>query len=151
MIRPFLADDDATRLLPVIKSWIEECRANDFGIEVDETEYLDQVYHLTHGTDCDLLVLELSSQVVGLMSIASNKSPIGKQNIADAHFWYTLPEHRGKGINFIKNAKEWAIEHDCTHIVFTSSAMAGAHYDKVCNLYQRMGMKLFETTFIEEL
>lgn len=151
MIRPFQSDEDVEKLVPVIRAWIDECRANDFGIEVAETEYLDEVSNLINLEDCDLLVLEIGEKVVGLMSIAAHKSPIGSQRIADAHFWYTLPEARGKGINFIKSAKAWARAAGCSHIIFTSSAMAGADYDKICTLYERMDMKRFETTFIEKL
>ena len=45
----------------------------------------------------------------------------------------------------------WAKENGCSHIIMTASNLASEMYDKVCNLYQRMGMELFETSFIQEI
>ncbi len=151
MIRPFRKDEDVERLLPIIKAWLEECQVNDFGIEVEMTEYLDEVHRLINLDDCDLLIMELDGEIIGLMGVTSFKSPLGKQKIASAHYWYTLPSHRGKGISFIREARKWARERGCTHIIFNASNMASELHDKVCQIYNLSGMKKFETTYIERL
>ncbi len=151
MIRPFGKDEDVGKLLPVIKEWLSECRANDFGIEIEETDYLDEVYKLIHMDDCDMLVMELEGDVIGIMGISADKSPLGDQLVANALYWYTLPEHRGKGINFIRSSRVWAKEKECTHLMLNASHMGSAMYEKVCNIYERLGLKKFETAYIEEI
>lgn len=150
MIRPFRKDEEIERLFPVIKTWVEECSSNEFGIEMDVADYINEVYKLIHLDDCDLLVMEVGGRIIGLMGITCYKSPIGSQKIANAHYWYTLPEHRGKGISFIFEARKWARERDCTHLILNASNMNQLH-DKVCQIYQRIGMSRFETAFIEKL
>lgn len=151
MIRPFGKDEDIKKLFHVIDSWIEECRFDEFGIEAEVTEYLNEVYKLTHLDDCDLLVMDIDGEIIGVMGITAYKSPIGKQKIANATYWYTLPEHRGKGISFMHAARKWAKEKGCSHIMFNASNLGGGLHDKVCQIYQKVGMKKFETTYIEKL
>ncbi len=150
MIRPFRKDEDIERLFPVIKTWVDECASNEFGIDMEVTDYINEVYKLIHLDDCDLLVMEVDGHIIGLMGITCYKSPIGRQKIANAHYWYTLPEHRGKGISFVFEARKWAHERECTHLILNASNMNSLH-DKVCQIYQRIGMSRFETAFIEKL
>lgn len=151
MIRAFGKEEDISNLFPVIESWLVECRANEFGIETEMTEYLNEAYKLIHSDDCDLLVMELKGELIGLMGIAASKSPLGTQKIANALYWYTLPEHRGKGISFILEARKWAAEKGCSHIIFNASNMGSQLHDRVCQIYEKIGMMKFETSYIQKL
>ena len=151
MIRAFTKDEDITRLFPVIESWLGECRVNEFEIETEMTEYLNEAYKLIHTEDCDILVMEFKDTVIGLMGIAASKSPIGRQKIANALYWYTLPEHRGKGISFMLEARRWALARGCTHIIFNASNMGSQLHDRVCQIYEKIGMMKFETSYIQKL
>jgi GNAT superfamily N-acetyltransferase len=151
MIRPFKKDEDISGLFPVINAWLDECRVNEFGIDTEMTEYLDEAYKLIHMEDCDLLVMELKGEVIGLMGIAASKSPLGTQQIAHALYWYTLPEHRGKGISFMLEARKWANARGCSHIIFNASNMGSQLHDRVCQIYEKIGMMKFETTYIQKL
>lgn len=151
MIRSFGKEEDIRKLFNIIQTWLNECRINEFGIEVEVTAYLDEINKLIYSADSDLLVMELDEKIIGLMGISASKSPIGNQKIASGHYWYTLPEHRGKGISFILAAKKWAKGKGCTHLMCNANNMAGDLHDKVCQIYQRIGMKKIETSYIQQL
>ncbi len=148
MIRPYGKDEDVKRLFPVIRSWLAECKANDFGIGIEMPAYIDTVYRLTHNEDCDLMVMELDGEIIGVMGLTCAKCPLGDQKIANALYWYTLPEHRGKGISFVLEARRWAKRKGCSHIIFNASKMASEMHDRVCQIYERINMKKFETSYI---
>jgi len=148
MIRPYGKDEDVEKLFPVIRSWLAECKANEFGINIEMPDYIDTVYKLTHHEDCDLMVMELDNEIIGVMGLTSAKCPLGEQKIANALYWYTLPEHRGKGISFVLEARRWAKRKGCSHIIFNASKMASEMHDRVCQIYERVKMKKFETSYI---
>lgn len=150
MIRQFTKDDDIKGLFPVIKAWLAECRTNEFGIETEMTDYLDTVHNLIEHEDADLLVMEYKEEIIGVMGISLYKSPIGRQKIANALYWYTLPEHRGKGMSFVLEARRWAKSKGCSHIIFNASNMGSAMHDKVCQIYERLGLIKFETAYIQK-
>jgi len=148
MIRAYAKDEEIEPLFPVISSWLTECKANDFGIVIEMPAYIDTVYKLIHHEDCDLMVMEFEDKIIGVMGLTSTKCPIGDQNIANALYWYTLPEHRGKGISFILEARRWARRKGCSHIIFNASKMASGMHDRVCRIYEGIKMKKFETSYI---
>lgn len=153
MIRPFRKDEDIKKLFHVLEAWLDESRSQvrKFGIETDVTEYIDEVNELIHSEDHDLLVMEVAGKIIGLMGLTTFKNPLGKQIMANAHYWYILQNHRGKGISFIKEARNWARGKKCSHIIFNSSVMASELHYKVCQIYELLGMKKFETSYIEKI
>ncbi len=151
MIRAYRRDEDIERLFPVIKSWLSECKANEFGIEIEMPAYIDTAYKLIEHDETDLMVMFFEDEIVGVMGITSSRCPIGGQNIANALYWYTLPEHRGKGISFVLEARRWAAKRNCSHIIFSASKMASEMHDRVCRIYEHIKMKKFETSYIMEL
>lgn len=151
MIRRFGEDEDIERLFPVIETWLSECHANEFGINIEVTSYLNTAYNLIEHEDGDLMVMEYKGEIIGLMGITLSKSPIGDQKIANVLYWYTLPEHRGKGISFVVEAIKWAKKKSCSHIIYSASKMGSDLHDRVCMIYERMNMKKFDTSYILEL
>ncbi len=151
MIRIYGEDDDIELLFPVIEVWVEECHANEFGIEIEIPSYLDTAYQLIHHEDGDLMVMEYKGDIIGLMGITLSKSGIGNQSIASVLYWYTLPKHRGKGVSFVMEAQKWAKSKDCSHIIYSASKMGSDLHDRVCLLYKRMNMKKFDTSYIIQL
>lgn len=151
MIRAYKKDEPVERLYPILERWLSECNANDFGITVDMPDYIDTVNRLINFDDCDLMVMEYHGEIIGIMGITSTKSPIGRQVIANVLYWYTLPEHRGKGISFVHEARRWAVKQNCSHIIFNASTLGGNLHDRVCRIYEHSRMKKFETSYILKL
>ncbi len=151
MIRPYRKGEDVERLFPVIKSWLAECRANEFGIEIEMPAYIETVYRLIEHEDTDLMVMFYEDEIIGVMGITSSRCPIGAQCIANALYWYTLPEHRGKGISFVLEARRWARAKGCSHIIFSASKMASEMHDRVCQIYEHLKMRKFETSYMLEI
>jgi hypothetical protein len=76
---------------------------------------------------------------------------MGSQKLAVEKYWYVEKQYRIGGIQLLKQGYIWAKENGCSHIIMTASNLASGMYDKICNLYQRMGMELFETSYIQEI
>lgn len=151
MIRIFQKDDDMTLLAPVIKSWINEGRVNEFGFDLNIPSALDDLQSLIKLDSKDLLVLEYSNKIVGFMGILFFKSPLGVQWIANEHYWYILPEYRGHGLKLINAARRWAKDKKCSHLILNASNLASELHDKVISIYEKIGMKKFETSYIEQI
>ena len=136
-------------LLPVIRRWREEAN-KDFGFEMDELVHLQDLQSLIDG-DGELFVLR-DKEIVGYMGLTIFRSPLGRERIANEHFWYVIPEARGtSSIRLIKEAHKWAREKDCQYLMMTASEMASDMHDTVCKIYERLGMRRFETTFIRKV
>jgi len=146
MIRTF--HEDLSELKEVIGSWIEESNTDEMGIELNEEVYLSDLQRLIDGDDSDLLVLE-EGKIIGFMGLTIFNSPLGKQRIANEHFFYIIPESRGlSGIRMIRMAKNWAESKQCSHLILNASHLASNMHNKICRLYEKTGFKQFETSYI---
>ena len=139
-------------LIPLIESWQKEYALNDFGIVFDLATALGDLQNLVEGGQSALLVLMDRGDIVGFMGLQSFDSPLGNQEIGEEHYWYVRPENRGIGsMRLFHAAKEWATERGCSHLIMNASMMAGPLHDKVCEFYEKTGMKKFETSYICEV
>jgi GNAT superfamily N-acetyltransferase len=146
-IRTF--DEKVLQLKPILDSWISECNTEEMGIELDEEVYLKDLQRLVDDENCTLLVLEHENKIAGFMGLIIFDSPLGRQKIANEHYFYILPEYRGmSSLRLIRAARKWARENGCSHILMNASYMASELHDKVCKLYEWLGMKKFETTYL---
>ena len=148
-----LFQDNVEVLRPIAEAWEQEMRANAFGIIAnDMNKYLAGLDELSHSNDADLLVLYDDSVPVGYIGLQYFDSPLGKQRMANEHFFYVIPEKRGMAsMRLMRLAKQVAKAKGCSHIIFNASNLASDLHDKVCKLYERIGMKKFETSFISEV
>ena len=150
--RIFTKNESILNLTVIIKSWINECKVNDFGMRLDLEEIFIDFHSLIHAGHKDLLILENDEgKIVGMMGLIFFKSPIGLQWFANEHYWYILPEYRGNGMKLIKQAREWAKKNKCSHLILNASMMASDVHNKVCSIYEKIGMKKFETNYIERI
>jgi len=143
--------DNVEKLRPVMTLWRQEARIEQFGISFDWETYIKDLQHLANDENSDLLVL-MDNEPIGYMGIQCFNSPLGEQKIANEHYWYVCPEKRGMGsMRLFRAAKNWATQKGCTHLVMNASMMASSLHDKVCMLYERVGMRKFETSYIAEV
>ena len=136
-------------LFPIIASWEKECNGVEMGLDLDWATFIAELQGLINGEDSDLLVLRENVGCLGLQVI---NSPIGRNKIANEHFWYVLPEHRGiASLRLIREAENWAKKKGCSHLILNASTLASSLHDNVCKLYERFGMQKFETSYIKVL
>ena len=145
--------DDIEALRPIVRSWKETANKNDFGIKVvDENKYLLDLCRMTMNPKADLLVLFDDIRPVGYLGLEYFESPMSNQVIANEHYWYVLPESRGIGsMRLMKTAMQLAKLRGCSHLIMNASNLASDLHDRICELYEKMEMKKFETSFIKEL
>ncbi len=141
--------DEIEKLRPIAKSWEDIANKNDLGVEIDVNNHLLDLWKIITNVNADLLVLFDEKTPVGYLGLTYFNSPVGKQLMANEHYWYVVPESRGVGsMRLIKTAIEVAKLRGCTHIVMNASNLASDLHDKVCDFYEKMNMKLFESSYI---
>ena len=140
-------------LRPIVESWEKDVRANEFGIIADDVnKYLMELHSMAFNENSDLLVLYDKDIPIGFVGLQYFDSPLGNQRIANEHYLYVIPEKRGiSSMRLIKNAKIVAKLKNCSHIIMNASNLASELHDKVCGFYEKTGMKLFETSYIQAL
>ena len=137
-------------LMPLILSWQETCNANEFEMDMDIQTFIKSFQELIIDKNSILLGAWKNINLTGIMGVTIFSSPIGKDLMANEHFWYVLPEHRKGiiGIKLLKKAMDWAKSKGCTHFIGNASMLASDLHDNICSIYERIGMKKFETTYI---
>lgn len=147
-----LFNDDIETLRPIAESWLNEVRAEEFGIDIDVNMHLLELGMMAVKDDADLIVLYDGEVPVGYIGLRYFESPLGNQRIAEEHFFFVIPERRGlASMRLIKNAKFIAKMKGCSHIILNASNLASDMHDKVCSFYEKSGMKKFETSYISEV
>ena len=148
-----LFNDDIETLRPIAESWQKNVQDNEFGILADDVDkFLAEIGMMAIKDDSDLLVLYDGETPIGYIGLRYFDSPLGNQKIANEHYFYVVPEKRGLArMRLIKNAKYLAGLKGCSKIIFNASNLASDLHDKVCRVYEKMGMKLFETSYLCEV
>ena len=143
---------DITGLTMIAESWREECNSGEFGLDTNMIDFLAELDEMIHDEYSTLIVMKRDGKPVGLMGMVINKSPFGRNWIANEHFWYVLPEHRGvSSIRMIEFAFRWAKQKGCSHVMMNASYLASDLHDKVCEIYEKFGMKKFESVYLVEV
>jgi hypothetical protein len=148
MIRPLREDDDLQSLLG---AWVQECNSDDFGLTIDTQKVDEDLKAVAQGTRSTVLALEKGGLVVGILGLVAFPSAMGPEQIANEHYWYVMPEHRGYLRSFITYARSWARTMACSHLMLNASYMASDRCERVGELYKKMGLKPFENVFITEV
>jgi GNAT superfamily N-acetyltransferase len=144
--------DDIESLKEVALEWKEECKGDDFGIELIPGTFFSHLADMINDVDKELFLLLRKDKVIGFMGAIIFQSPLGNQNICQEHFWYIAGKHRGRGTLLLFRAmKEWAKERGCSHLIMNASCLASGIHDKLCRFYEKTGFKKFETSFIKEI
>ena len=150
-IKLFTGDTETLR--PVVESWQQIVLDNGFGIIADDVDkFLVELGNLATNEDSDLLALYDDDEPVGYLGMQYFISPLGRQRMANEHYFFVIPEKRGmSSIGLMRVAKVLAKERGCTHLIMNASNLASTLHDKVCNVYERLGFSKFETSFITGL
>lgn len=137
-------------LRPIAEQWLAEARPESFGLTIDIERHMQDLQQLAD--DGGLLVLRTNDQPLGYMGMTAFLSPIGPDRIANEHYLYIHPDHRGRGVLLLLEfARAWARANECTHLMFNASRLASELHDGVCRLYERLGMNHFETVYLAKV
>ena len=151
MSRCFAYKGSTEQLKPIADLWANEAESS-FGLELVADAHVKDLQTLVDSDMADLLVLDQDGEITGYLGIQIFKNPLGEQLIANEHYWFVIPECRGlSAMRLIKAAKVWAKEKGCSHLIMNASKLASELHDKVCKVYERQGMKHFETSYIMEI
>lgn len=149
MIREITTEEDMKHILPAARRWAAESNIKDFNLKIEPQYLVNELLQLLHKEQSVLLTDENYNGFMGLRLI---RSPFSSQLICDEHYWYIIPEKRGRNaLEFFKYALKWAKEKGCSHIMMHSSSMASDLPEKVNSFYKRMGMRQIETYFLKEV
>lgn len=140
-------------LRPIVESWQQIVLDNGFGIIADDIDkFLVELSNLASGDESDLLVLYDDDVPVGYLGMQYFMSPLGNQKMANEHFYFVMPEKRGmSSIGLMRVAKVLAKERGCTHLIMNASNLASAMHNKLCRVYEKLGLTKFETCYITEV
>ena len=145
---------DVSIFRPLAEKWAASVQneAREFGLTVDVDAHLRDLSGLTIDPQSIILVLLVDSNVAGYMGLRIFQNPLGPEWLAEEHYWFVDPERRGRNsLRLLEAAKEWAKASGCSHLKMNASRLASDLHDDVCRLYERKGMKAFETSYIERI
>lgn len=156
MIR--LADDkDRMRVVRLLKEQAEFAGFSDgtFGVKVPlQGSYGVNLFNMhTTQPNCVCIVYEHEDHpgvAQGVLLGATYEHPMGPVRIAKDTAFYLRPKYRqgSIGIKMTKAYEEWAMKDQrCDAVVLG----ALAKYPEVCSLYERLGYKQAEVTFIKSV
>ncbi len=149
MIEAIIYSGDIEALRPIAQCWYGTTYVNRFRINIDVDTHLSDLKRLIDSPDSDLLVLMDNDNAVGYMGVQAFTSPLGRQKITNEHYWYVLAGSRGIGsMRLIKLAQRWAKDKGCSHLIMNASNLASDLHDRICGLYEQIGMTKFETSYI---
>lgn len=151
VIKAKFGDFEAVR--QVALEWKANCNNKLMGIEIVDDIYMADIARLINEFDKDLLLLVTdNNEIVGYMGMTFFNSLLGRQKIANEHYWYVAKNYRGRdSLLLIEAARQWAKEKGCSHLQMNASNLASDLHDKICKFYEHIGMKKFETSYIEEI
>lgn len=142
---------ETKELRELVKSWQSEQNGSDFGLDLQTDNALAELDEWRNGESTVIITQENDDKIVGFLCMFYVDSLLVNKRVAIEKYWYVLPEHRKSGARLLYEARNWARSNQCTHLIMVASNLASDMYSKVCRIFDKFGMKLFETTFITEV
>jgi len=128
--------------------WRDICLADEFGISADvEVVIADLAKWLAH-TEGTILLAEEEGKAIGFLAIFSVMSNVGHDKFALEKYWYAEEGYGLCGAHLFVAGRAWARSHECKKLMVEISSMSSQHYQNAVRFCEKMGMKLFETTYM---
>lgn len=129
--------DDLDRLLEFEQGVIETERPFDPSLKRENTRYYDMAAMLA-APQVRVVVAELDGELIGsgYARIEDSKPYLTHDRHSYMGFMFTVPEHRGKGVNqkIIDNLEQWSLSQGVTEMrleVYTDNLAAIRAYEKI--------------------
>ena len=146
---------DVSTIVPLGEQWLAECSASDFGIKTSMAHIIKDLENWIEMATGTIILAYDGVELVGFMSVFVVPSVLGPQMFALEKYWYALAGRPTAGPMMFVEASRWAKENNCSHLIMSASHIAlniaSNVHDKCCKFYERMGMKIFETSYICEV
>lgn len=137
-------------LRQVVLEWRKSCNGEEFGIDINLETHFRDLAGLVENEDSDLFLLKENGEIVGYIGMRVFRSPLGDQKICQEHYWFTLEKSNG-ALRLLRAIEKWAKEKGCSHLIMTTSCLASNMHDRLCEFYERIGFRKFETSFIKSI
>jgi GNAT superfamily N-acetyltransferase len=137
---------------PLLDDWERTLDKSQFRLKLDKDCVMFSLAHLIRSDHCVVLGLRGDKgRLLGFMGIVIIPSPLDNKPIANEHFFFVDPRHRGPGgVKLIREAESWSKRYGCRALLLTASKLASIRHDRVERLYVRLQYKPFEATYIKE-
>lgn len=142
---------ETEQLRELVKSWQAEQNGEEFGLDLQADNALAELDEWRQGESTVIITQTNEGKIVGFLCMFYVDSLLVNKRIAIEKYWFVMPEYRRHGPKMLCEARRWARLNDCTHLIMVASNLASDMYSKVCKMFERLDMKLFETTFIVEV
>lgn len=134
-------------IVPLMKEWEKIAAGNDCNYEVSFETVYEDLRATLQAIEGTILASSRDGEYTGFMVLLKMPSILGKQSIGVEKYWYGKRD----GVALFKEAEKWCRENGCSHLVMCASRLASELHDKVCRFYEKMGMRLYESTYIMEV
>jgi len=139
-------------LQPLADEAEQGTNSEDFAFEVKAENIMAEMRRLILSPGSMVLLLFKDGEVIGCMGLEIFTNPFSGKRMANERCWFVLKKHRGiASLRLFKAAEQIARKEGCSHFIFNASKLASDSHDKVVKLYEKLGMKHWETSFICQL
>lgn len=143
---------DVEQLKPLGESWLQELKADEFGLNVDLDVIIQDLKRCVLDTeDSAILVAKDGGGIVGVFAVFAVPSYLGRQKMAVEKYWFTKEHHNVAGPRLYVEAVNWAKKYGCSHLITSGSKMASDRHDSICRFLEKTGARHFETSYIYTL
>lgn len=138
-------------LRELVKCWRAEQNGDDFGLDLQVDNALVELEVWRQGEDTAIITQVVDGKIIGFLCIFCTDSLLLNRRIAIEKYWFVMPDYRMGGVKLLHEARKWAKQNNCTHLAMVASNLASDKYEGVSRMFEKMGMKLFETSYITEV
>jgi len=133
-------------LVPLMERWYTKSNVNEFGMDVTVESALEDLKRWVKEYPNVMLQAKHKGKLVGMIIVFALDNWMSSKPIAVEKYWYGQG-----GLELYRAAKKWAKDNGCSHFIASASHFAGGRHDRVKRLCEKLGMNLFETSYITEV
>jgi len=141
---------DITTIRPLYDAWLAIANGEEFGLDLDPVVADTNAQTIIESGGSLLVAYDEDDSPVGFFALSPMPSAFGRQLLAVETMWFALPNAQKAGLALLKEARLWAEENGCSHLMISGSRLASDLHDKVCSFCERIGAKQFETVYLME-
>lgn len=142
---------NAELVRPLLERWEHVCRAEEYGFTVCVDAAIDDLQRWLGREPGTLICGYDGDEMIGFLAVFAINSTIGPDRVAIEKYWYADPNHKFAGPRLFNAAADWARDNGCSHLIVAASNLSSLHHDSVARFCEKLGMHLFETTYICEV
>jgi GNAT superfamily N-acetyltransferase len=132
-------------LRPLVNEWVEMAKRHCLGMDITAECVMSD---LSRQDWMQLFLLCEDYDVRGFLAVEICPNPIGSDIVANERYWYVSPKARGIGsLKLFRAAKNWAKTCGASVFLSTASNLGSDMHDRLCELYEKLGMEKHQTIY----